>query len=362
MDKYDQKIWVLITRILSNEASLAEKREFRKWLDEDPKHEESFRDLKSIWEEEPREDSVDSAFLFDYERGLSKLKDKLREDETSDSADDISGYNRRERGGKLGDTSPHMDKKIPSPAFSNNVSAWKIAASILVLIFATAVFFKVEYWKPATTIYLTKDNEQRIITLPDGSRVRLNKDSKIEFKKGLTGKNREINLSGEAFFEVIHDADRPFIIHAGSAVIRDIGTSFNVKESGEGQVVVAVKDGIVSLRNEKIQNGAAAVLHKNHVGVLTKNDSVLTEQMNVDNYLSWISRRLVFKEMPLIEVVSQLENIYGIRCQLKDPSLGALKLTAYTENRSLNEVLNMISLTLQIKFQKTGNMVIWMRK
>ncbi|HKI44584.1 MAG TPA: FecR domain-containing protein [Balneolales bacterium] len=362
MNNYDQKIWTLITRVLSNEANSVELREFHKWLAEDPKHEESFIELKSVWEEEPRENSVDSAYLFDYNKGLNKLRDKLREDETPVSSDDNAGYNLRDKKGMPGIAPLRPDRERAVPTFSNNISTWKIAASILVLIFATTVFIKVEYWKPETTIYLTKDNEQRIITLPDGSRVRLNKDSKIEFQKGLKGKIREIDLSGEAFFEVKHDADRPFIIHAGPAVIRDVGTSFNVKEAREGRVVVAVKDGIVSLRNDKMQSGAAAILHKNHVGVLTKNDSVRIEQMNVDNYLSWINRRLVFKEMPFKEVVSQLENIYGIDCQLKDPSLDALKLTAYTENPSLNEVLNMISLTLQIKYRETGNTVIWMRK
>src|SRR5699024_9334903 len=121
-------------------------------------------------------------------------------------------------------------------------------------------------WTPPVTQYETSNLEQRIITLPDGSVVRLNRNSRISFRENFAGSVRKIHLSGEAFFQVKHNAQKPFIIYSGNAVIKDIGTSFNVDEEN-GKVVVAVREGIVAVKKQE-KTGKQVVLHKNQIAAV----------------------------------------------------------------------------------------------
>lgn len=339
MEPQNHPNWKLITRILSGEADESDKRNFQQWLNEDPANQHFFKELKSSWEEEPDNDAVESAFLFDYDSGLNKLRDKLKDEE---NIKQVTSKN----------------KSINN----NHFMGWKVAASILFVIVLASVFTVFLFSTPSMVSYATTNVEQRIINLPDGSKVRLNKNSKISFAKGFPGSKRVINLSGEAFFHVNHNENKPFIIHVGNAVIRDIGTSFNVNESNNGHIIVAVKNGIVSFRNNKMNKGEATILQKNQVGILKDGDITKIKSNEIQNYLSWISGKIVFKKASFDDVIRQLNHIYGIHCQLADSSLTKLKLTAYIRNTSLYDVLHMISLSLGIKYHKEGNKIIWMPK
>src|SRR5699024_7771159 len=86
------------------------------------------------------------------------------------------------------------------------------------------------------------------------------------------------------------------------------------------------------------------------------------KQKNIQNYLSWIQGRLVFKSTGFGEVIRQLDHIYGIHSSLADSSLAKLQLTAYTTNTSLNEVLDMIALSLDIDYRREDRQIIWMKE
>lgn len=339
MKPQDNHHWILITRILSGEADKAEEAEFQRWLKRDLGNQRFFDELEACWQEEPHRDAVDPALLFDYESGLHKLRGKLDRDKRK--------------------------KAIQSNNYvvsCGRFLGWKVAASILLALVAVSVFAVMHFWTPPVKSYTTSTVEQRIINLPDGSTVRLNKNSKISFAKGFSGSTREITLSGEAFFHVKHRVNEPFIIHVGNAVIRDIGTSFNVNEGESGQIVVAVKNGMVSVRNDDMNKGEATILRKNQVGVLKKGHIAKIKTGRIQNYLSWISGQIVFKKVPFYQIIRQLDNIYGVHCQLADSSLSELELTAYIKNTSLHDVLHMIALSLDIKYQKRGNKIVWMQE
>jgi len=342
MEPQNHHIWVLITRVLSGEADTAEEDELRQWLEEDSTNRQFFEELKSSWQQDPHENAADAAFLFDYESGLEKLRNKLEDEK------------------KL---KKHAGLKLVSPAETSQISAWKWAASLLLLIAAISVWAAIHYWHPAATTYATSQMEQHIVTLPDGSKVRLNRNSKISFARGFSGSTRKISLTGEAFFRVQHNPDKPFVIHAGNAVIKDIGTSFDVKKENNGKVIVAVKSGKASLQNRNKSGHKVVVLTKGQIGILNQKGGISKiSQANIQNYWSWISGRVAFKNMPLGQVSTQLDNIYGIHCRLADSSLASMKLTAYIKNTSLHQVLHMIALTLGIEYRKNGRKVIWLRK
>ncbi|HLR33342.1 MAG TPA: FecR domain-containing protein, partial [Fodinibius sp.] len=311
------------------------------WLAEDPANRAFFEELRTRWQETPDENGAYRSFLFDRESGASRLRHKLREE--------------RDR-----EVTPVRNLSVS--ARSQRFTGWKIAASILLVIGVISAWAGMRFWTPPVTSYTTSNIEQRIITLPDGSTVRLNRNSTISFQKGLSGPARKVTLQGEAFFKVAHKADRPFIIHTGHAVIRDIGTSFNVKQQKDGRVVVAMKEGRATLRGQQASRKEAAMLTKNNVGILDKGHVTTTTQDNIQNYLGWMEGRLVFKSTSFAKVVRQLDHIYGIHSQLADSSLSALTLTAYTQDTSLSEVLDMIALSLEIKYQRKGQTVVWKKK
>ena len=340
MKPYEQDIWIFLTRVLTDAADSSEKKRFNEWLEEDPANRAFFEDLETRWKKEPDDNTAYRSFLFDHESGISKLRYKIREDKENNK---YRAASRRATRFK-------------------RFTGWKVGASILLIIGVVSAWVGIQFWNPPVTSYKTLNMEQRIITLPDGTHVRLNNNSTLSFKKGLSGTTRKVTLKGEAFFQVKHNADKPFVIHTGNAVVRDIGTSFNVKQSSDGKIVVAMKEGEASLRDKNASSKDATILTKNHVGILSNGKASSFKQENIANYLSWVNGRIVFKEMRLDKVIRQLDNIYGIHSSLADSSLAALQLTAYTNKTSLDEVLGMIALSLDIDYRKEGQKVIWIEK
>ncbi|MDR8391921.1 FecR domain-containing protein [Aliifodinibius sp. S!AR15-10] len=344
MTQYEDRVWVLITRVLSGEATREEKEDFDRWLSEDPDHQSFYEEVKKDWEQEPEniEEVGSTPYLFDYESGLSRLEIKLEKEKDR-------GFN------------------VPATVKSRRSAAWKIAASVLLVITALSAYVTSKHWNPPVTTYATTQIEQRIITLPDGSEVRLNKGSEISFTEGLSGSVRAVNLEGEAFFDVKRNPQRPFVIHVDDAEVRVLGTSFNVKElDGEKdrQILVAVKEGTVSLarQNSEKKNDAARIT-AGHLGMLASNgNKVEVEEANIENYLGWIKGYLEFDGMPFDRVVRQLERIYGIDCELSSPGLAELRLTVRTERLQKEEVLQSIATALNLAYRESEGKIIWSKK
>ncbi|MCC5905843.1 MAG: FecR domain-containing protein [Balneolaceae bacterium] len=335
MNNISEETWVLITRKLSGEATPEEERRLRKWLDEDPKHREYYNNIESSWNSTPGP-LVNTPFFFDYDSGLKKMRSKLAEERVKSKQNE---YKRRNK---------------------NSVYTWAIAASVLVVVFSISLFAALNIWEglSSLTTYETSAFEQRIITLSDGSVVRLNRSSKIEVEQNLSDGINIVRLEGEAFFDVVEDPDRLFKIQVDDAIVQVLGTSFNVK--GGDKVMVAVQDGLVSFRHKDHEEGNAARLSAGDLGLMFTNDrEIMIEERGIENYLSWKNGYLRFDEMPFAQVITQLERIYGIRQELADSAVANQKLTVYTERMEMEEVLETIALALDLTFQRDEKKIIW---
>lgn len=340
MSKYSKKIWTLITRKLSGEISRSEEKEFEQWLSADPENEEFFRSLEVSWFKEP--ESSSDKFFFDYSSGLNKLRGKIAREEPA----------------------TQIRTKIKKRKTLSGYQGWAIAAVLLVAISLSVagsflmsnVFQNTEI---TTRSYTTSDVEQRIITLADGSVVRLNRNSEIELKSE-TGEFREVWLEGEAFFDIESDPDRPFIIYTGGAIVEVLGTSFNVK--GRDEVLVAVKDGVVSLRNSSHAERSAAQLVAGQLGVLSEDgEDVKIETDEVENYFSWMNGHIKFERMSFDKVIRQLERIYDEEHRLEDAEMRSIRLTVFTEQIQREQVLESISQALNISYTDQEGTVVWQR-
>lgn len=195
------------------------------------------------------------------------------------------------------------------------------------------------------------ENVLNTFALPDGTLVSLNSDTKLFYPKRFTGETREVTIEGEAFFEVKPDVSKAFIIHAGKAQVKVLGTSFNVSAYPEKEVVeVIVETGkveVLNKTNEAIQN-----LVPGEKGTLLTNNSLL-KTTNLDpNFLAWKTRKLTFKASSLAEVVRNLEKVYKVEIKLADEKLSTLKLTAQFNDYPLDFILKVIETTFNIEVKK----------
>lgn len=253
---------------------------------------------------------------------------------------------------------------------SRYATVFATAASLLLLIAASFLLY--HYSSQTDTdiqlqhqemVYSAGTDEHKSLTLSDGSVVRLNSNSRLILPQVFRENKREVTLRGEAYFEINSNPEKPFLIHTDHAVIRVLGTSFNVKASSQNNVQVVVKEGKVSLQENNPSQPQEVMLTKNQLGYLDIGASEISvEEVPVDNYLSWMTRRLVFDNTPFRRVCTQLERIYDIDCSIRDQQLSQIYFTANFERESLEKTLGVIANSLDISYQIEGEHIIWKKE
>ncbi len=248
--------------------------------------------------------------------------------------------------------------------------ALKAAAAVLVIL--TASYFAISHEKYSMEqiakhqpIHIqTEDEQHREITLSDGSVVRMNSNSEIVISENFMHGKREIALMGEAYFDVAHNPEQPFIIHANQSKIRVIGTSFNIKSiPDQDNVQVAVTEGQVSFTSYKENTESeqlAFILSKNQFGYMDiKQRSILVDDMAVENYLAWKSGWFNFHELTMEQVCTQLDRIYNINCRFTDESIPNMHLTSRFSKESIDKTLEVIALSLELDYELNEHIVSW---
>ena len=245
----------------------------------------------------------------------------------------------------------------------------KAAAAVLVILSASLFaithqqFLEDQIVEREPVIFQTEDEQHRNVTLRDGTVVRMNSNSEMIVSKDYNRGTREITLTGEAYFDVAHDTDQPFIIHANQSTVEVLGTAFNVRSvTGQDNVQVAVVDGRVSFRNSSVENtdDLSVILSKGQYGYLDISQrTILIDDLAIDNYLSWKSGRLIFENLSLYQVCIQLNRLYQVSCGYADAGIRDLQLTANFSDDSLDKSLEVIALSLGLDFVKNENRVHW---
>ncbi|WP_158607301.1 FecR family protein [Rhodohalobacter sp. SW132] len=248
----------------------------------------------------------------------------------------------------------------------------KAAAAVLVIITATLFTIILESNKTdqvaerEPVIFQTEQDQHREITLGDGSVVRLNENSEIVISEDFLDEKREITLTGEAYFDIVHKPESPFIIQANQSSIEVLGTSFNVRSiSGQDNVQVVVEEGKVSFsaKEEGYNERPSVILSKGQYGYMDLNEgSIQVDEVAIDNYFAWKSGRFVFDDLTLQQVCTQLNRLYELECGFEGQESRNLSLTANFSNESLDKTLSVIALTLNLEYERNNNQVKWIDK
>lgn len=234
------------------------------------------------------------------------------------------------------------------------VNFLKVAAILLIGL----AIFKISVPENPSTFISSYNNNKVEAQLPDGTVAFLNNNSHINFPEKFGKSLREIYFWGEAYFEVAQEKSRPFIIHAGDARIKVLGTSFNVKAiPGTSTVEVNVKEGKVLLYcvDEQDNTLSEVVLTKGETGKLDCVSHLATKVTTGElNYLTWKTGVLKFVDTPLTKVLTDVSKNYHVQFNYNPTELSGLKLTADFENEDINAVIEVISLVHHLKFTANG--------
>jgi ferric-dicitrate binding protein FerR (iron transport regulator) len=209
------------------------------------------------------------------------------------------------------------------------------------------------YFQPNDVQYQTADESLEII-LPDSSHVWLNRNSLITYHNDFN-KDRKVTLAGEAFFDVKRNPDKPFLILADEATVSVLGTSFNIKAySTQTETEVYVLSGKVKLATQDERKHV--ILTPGLLGVLDKNTHVLLTSREADmNALAWKNKELIFKKTPLRDVLKTVRSYFKANIDVKNKAILNCRFTSSFKDPTLPEVLEAISLALNLKVDNQSN-------
>lgn len=212
------------------------------------------------------------------------------------------------------------------------------------------------------TLSIPLGGEYKLI-LSDGTKIWLNSDSRLKFPVNLNEGKRQVYLEGEAYFEVTHHPEQPFIVHTPGMDIEVLGTKFNVKAYTEDQVIsTTLAEGSVQTTN--IQHKTSLLLSPNQQCQYVKSTGKM-EKQNVDihNFIGWIEGKFIFENETLEEIMKQLSRWYNTQVFYSNPEIKKYRFTGYV-NRfdEIDTILHMIERTYNISFKVDGKTIIVNRK
>jgi transmembrane sensor len=226
-----------------------------------------------------------------------------------------------------------------------NVRTIAIAASVLIAAVA-AVFWLRSNPSSNMDVVMTLDSTKNI-TLPDNSRITMYHNTGVMIPK--TFDKREVTLvKGEAYFAVEKNEAKPFVVHAGFANIRVVGTEFNVTVNND-EVMVGVNEGKVLFYTDNdsifVEKGMAVVMKP----------AKPAEPVDINsNNWAYATRRLVFKDTPMSDVIGAVEKTYGRSIRISNDNVKNCKLTATFDNDSVENIVLLIAETLNLTLEKNG--------
>lgn len=312
----------LIAKVLTDEATDVEQTELNRWLAESPENKKYFADLKRIWTQSG--DAVETLDV-DTDEAWSRVKKRI-----------------------------HEPPKKLTVKWLSTANIMKIAAAAL-LLFGAIKFFDsgptLQNKEIAAITTVSKD------TLSDGSRVTLNKKSSLTtvFSK----KERRVKMSGEAFFDVAHNTEKPFVIEVKTLEIKVVGTSFNVDNLSEvGKIIVVVETGKVLLRGA---NGAEISLEKDDKAVYDVATGQFERAKNTDkNVVAYKTDVLQFEKTSLRDAVKQINQLYDTHIEIASAAIENCPVsTTYKKGDDLEFYFKeVIGESINLTFEKVGDKII----
>ncbi|MFW6226736.1 MAG: FecR family protein [Bacteroidota bacterium] len=321
MQNINKKYWDLIAKQLAGEASVREVQELTAWRSNSPENEKLFIQAKRDWNMLRKADVIAN---IDVDNAWQKQLQRIK---------------------------PSDNFKDTGVSSIRKSTFYRVAAFVaLFLTIGLSLILLDQQPMLTETVTGSSSDTPDVVELPDGSRVFLNQQARLVFPRTF-GDVRKVELQGEAFFEVTHNPEKPFIIEAGDARVKVLGTSFNVlAPEKQKEVEVFVETGKVQLSG-KNREEEAVVLEQGNVGKLSGYG--LIKYQNTDkNYMAWKTRNLIFDNTSLKDVAGILNRVYQVNLEYQDTALQNYRINSTFSNQDIDFVMEVICKTLNLEAER----------
>lgn len=352
--------WKILYRYIQGDCTRQELRKLGNWIQEDPANEDFFTSFieGNNEEEEIQFDSEVKAAWDEFKKNNLEMTPKAIKGTGPSDPLDLSLHRSVERKNK---------KRRHGIAF------WSFSVAAVMLLLFALVFVVRQFSVLDESKSQEKESFQEISTvrgqrsnlkLSDGTKVVLNSSSSLRIPKNYGKETRTVYLDGEAFFEVKHDEQNPFIVVSHHTFTKDLGTKFNVTAYDSSNIEVAVQEGLVSMGNvEKGELQKEIVeLTPGKLGVLKSVGGLTVSDIrNMDQYVGWTQGKLAFRGTPFPQVIKRLERWFDIDCKVEASSADLTKrtLTATYNNMPMSEVLKVFSISMDVSYTRLGRTIIF---
>jgi transmembrane sensor len=323
----------LFERFIRSQVSEEEKELLKAWFGQDTSKEVIYTYYMQQWSEASDQLSAEIQY-----RMLENIKSKMKE---------------AQAGVFVGE-----DSVASFPVFMKKFMRVAVAACLIGLVSISTYYF--------TRSSLLSDNKEFVVavargqkasvSLPDGTRVWLNSDSKLSYNNAYNINLRKVDLLGEAYFEVAKDKTKPFIVSTKGIDVEALGTAFSVTSYLEDSLTTAtLVEGKVSVGNKSSQTilfPNESVTYNSLRGLFGKKHAV-----NADYIALWRNNRITFNGESLGEIATTLERMYNVDILFGSEKVRNYRFTGVIRNNSLSNVFEVISLTAPIQYKITNNTV-----
>lgn len=236
---------------------------------------------------------------------------------------------------------------------------WTIAAAVILVVFISGIWFgnmkSSGTYSGNFTHVVCPPGSRTQITLPDQSVVWLNSGAELRYANDLGRKSRDVFFTGECYFEVSKNSRIPFVVHSSNLNVKVFGTSFNVREDNRGQTFVSLIEGKVQVQNKSGE--PLVMLAPGEQFIAVGGSGKVRNVDNIESLIAWKNGVLIFENKLFGEVVSSLENWYGVKFQVDSSMLNKHSYTFNVKTESLSEVLELISVITPIEYRIEGENV-----
>ncbi|HMG92412.1 MAG TPA: FecR domain-containing protein, partial [Chryseolinea sp.] len=231
---------------------------------------------------------------------------------------------------------------------------WRIAAAVVMALGVGLFVYRVSRTEGPSSVMVKSNTGTVSDTLPDGSGVVLNKQTQLAYEFDQKKKVHTVTLKGEAYFNIQHDSTKTFIVNIDGVMIRDIGTSFNVKAYPESNTVeVAVESGEVAFFTN---TDSGVYLRANGKGIYDKTTKRFTIDQPEENVLAYKTRRFTFSDSDLASVIEALNGVYDKEIIVSD-NIRNCHITVSFNNESQNEIVAIVAETLGLSVSESNGKI-----
>jgi len=383
----EEQYWILLAKKICGEATAEELLEFQQFIQEDPEKKHTYETLRELWVSSPENRPAPTQKQEDaYMMHVNRLKEVASDFESNGLFEPFQQY-----AYNANDTMLYTKRRT-----------LKWATFFGLLIAGLALFFSYQFTghksveklaeapKPQNEINVANGSKSKI-ELPDGTQVWINSGTKLSYGNSFTGKSREVMLDGEAYFDVVKDPTRPFIVHTDGIDIRVLGTVFNVKAyHKESTIEATLLHGSIQVTRTN-QPDAPKVMLKPHEKLVfnklersipddaasinplgTTSDARMTDlsrrAINIEplaktksdsalREIAWVYNRLVFEDEPFDKIATRMERWFNVDIEIKNDKLKNVTITGSFQNETIEEALKVLQYIVSFRYKINGRKI-----